>query len=353
MTVRRNHLRTIGLALVAVLTCVAALRSGSGSAHAAVSLLYFQGQHNGDSVLLEWATATELDTAYFFIERADQESGPYEMLQGIGLVPSEAPPDGLSGAEYQRLDEESVSAAAVYWYVLVEVENTQGYQSRTQPIKVAFEQAQPTNTATPTATTLPTATTTHGTAEPPAASPTATPTGTGVPLSPTATPSGTRKATLRPTTRPNGDAQPVAEATVPAVLIDDQAQGAAQDESDPTLSPEGYAGTTVEAEAIALQSDPNGYPGLQLTLESMTVQPYPAGVGPRDLTDGDGTPVPNIGANRAASSAGQVEETATASNSPALGTSFLWLGFLASLMMFVSAVAGAIYFFSRRHYEKY
>ena len=199
----KTLLQISAVLLLAGLSCFVALRAAPDSAEAAVTLLYFRGQHNGDSVLLEWATATELDTAYFYLERSDTQAGPYQMLEGIGLVPSQAPPDGLSGADYQRLDEENIQPGKAYWYILVEVESAQGAENRTLPIKVALADVPSTTTPTRTPTLVPTvtATPTQGTSG--SATSTATPTVTALALNATATPLNARTASVRkpPTTK--------------------------------------------------------------------------------------------------------------------------------------------------------
>ena len=84
-----------------------------------VTLLYFRGNGLDSAIRLEWATGTELDTAGFRLERSTSSAGPYTFLDDIGFVPSEAPPDGLSGADYDALDESGTINGTTYWYRLV------------------------------------------------------------------------------------------------------------------------------------------------------------------------------------------------------------------------------------------
>lgn len=340
----KKYLRLGAVLLMGGLTCLAALKGGLAPAQAAVTLLYFQGQHNGDSVLLEWATGTELNTAYFYVERAIAVDGPYQMVDGIGLVPSAAPPDGLSGAEYQRLDD-GVLADQDYWYILVEVESVDGAEIRTQPIKVAQADTQPTNTPTRTATPSPTATVTRPISGSPTAVPTATPTATASSSRANGTPIAARTASIRTTaTLELEGAGPIT--TTPDQIASSQGSNSAQQQATPPTG--GYPGPTAQAPEIAMQSDPDGYPAPPPTPQVFATASYPEPKGPRDLTNGDGTPVPNIGANNRGPGEDGPDESPAPGNEPALGTLFLWLGFVAALIVFVSAVAGAVYFYNRQ-----
>ena len=338
------------IALAALIVLVFALvvsDARSDKAQAAVSLLYFRGQHDGNSVLLEWATATELDTAYFYLERAEAEAGPFQMLGAIGLVPSDAPPDGLSGAVYERRDNDDIVPNTPYWYVLVEVESNQGLESRTQPIRVAMGEAGNTPTPTATATTIPTATPTQSTAGPGTATafPTATATATeAVPVGSTVTPTVSRTATIavQPTNTSGQDDAPESVSSRTAVELEtNTAQALAQVTSDAN----GYPPPVVDDSDSNADSGPGGYPPPPPTPEVFDAEGYPAPVSPRQRNNG--TPVPNIGfGNQAQAEA--PSESAQTTNSPLLGTLFLWLGFGAALVVFLSAIAGAIYYYNRQ-----
>jgi hypothetical protein len=340
------------LLVIAAFACLAALHTAPAPARAAVTLLYFQGQHNGDSVRLEWATATELNTAYFYLERSEAQEGPFQMLDGIGLVPSEAPPDGLSGAEYQRSDEDGVTAGQVYWYVLVEVESIQGAENRTQPIRVALGDAQPTNTPTRTPTTVPTATPTSTPTGSPSAAATITPTATAQSAEPTATPIVARSSSVRstPTARPTLVTQAVTGANQIG-MNEDQDEMAGSALVEPAAAAENSA-PTAAVPSLAMQSDPDAYPAAPPTPQVFATKSYPAPAGPRDLTNGDETPLPNIGADRRAAAEAQREVTQAPENSPGMGTLFLWVGFIAALIVFVSAIAGTVYYYSRQRAAK-
>lgn len=346
MTTARRYFQAAILALMAILTCTAALFIGrDNEAHAAVSLLYFRGRHNGDSVLLQWATATELNTAYFYIERADQQNGPFQMLDQIGLVPSEAPPDGLSGAEYQRVDDDDVSAGQAFWYVLVEVESGQGSENRTQPVRVAFEETQATATASRTATPTPSSTPTTVAAGSTSSTPMATAVGsTTTPGTVSAASSG-RSVSLRSTATPLTD-ESAQLTSVPQAIADGQSGIAAQEGTGERAPDNGYPPPIAETPVIESDSAQSAYPDAPPTPRTFATSGYPMPVSPRGL--GDGTPVPSIGANDLASNTDPNEGDQESTNSPALGTLFLWIGFAAALVVFVSAVAGAIYYYSRQ-----
>lgn len=83
-------------------------------------------------VVVEWSTATELDTAGFNLYRGLTVDGPFVQVNDA-LVPSS--PDPLTGGDYQFVDL-GVSPGVTYFYELEEVENGGGTQ-RFDPIQVA------------------------------------------------------------------------------------------------------------------------------------------------------------------------------------------------------------------------
>ena len=314
-------------------------------AHAAVSLLFFRGQHDGDSVLLQWATATELDTAYFYLERSMEESGAYQTLDQIGIVPSEAPPDGLSGAEYERRDDDALVTDRTYWYVLVEVEIGLGSENRTEPIRVAVSDGQPTSTGTPTAAAgsqLPTATATQATV-----STSLTPTSTTTAGQATASSGATALAGVAQTPTISTQAAtdgPLANAALTTSALD--TAGALRARAQVTAEASAYPGPDEGALNNASASGSAGYPAAPPTPKVFATNSYPVLTRTNEVIKG--TPVPNVGSRIESLGNQATDVTESANNSPALGTLFLWLGFAAALVVFVSAVAGAIYFYSRQ-----
>lgn len=82
-------------------------------------------------VLIDWQTATEIDTIGFNLYRADQIEGPYQKLNA-SLIP--AANDPLRGGSYQYVDA-SVMPNRVYYYQLEDVD-TQGETTRHEPVSV-------------------------------------------------------------------------------------------------------------------------------------------------------------------------------------------------------------------------
>jgi hypothetical protein len=85
-------------------------------------------------IIVDWETASELDTAGFNLYRSEQAEGPFERINP-SLIP--ASPDPLVGGEYSYTDRE-VEVGRVYYYRLEEVE-TSGKTTQTGPIEVKTE----------------------------------------------------------------------------------------------------------------------------------------------------------------------------------------------------------------------
>ncbi len=86
------------------------------------------------SVVVEWSTATELDTAGFNIYRSDSPDGPFTRVNEE-LIP--ASPNPLVGGSYSFTDTDVV-AGQTYYYLLEDVE-TGGTTTRHGPIQVTAE----------------------------------------------------------------------------------------------------------------------------------------------------------------------------------------------------------------------
>ena len=82
-------------------------------------------------VVVEWSTATELDTAGFNLYRSMAEDGPFEQANDL-LIPSS--PDPLTGGDYEFVDQ-NVAPGVTYFYQLEEVEYN-GATQRFDPIQV-------------------------------------------------------------------------------------------------------------------------------------------------------------------------------------------------------------------------
>lgn len=86
------------------------------------------------TIIVEWSTASELDTAGFNLYRSESESGPFTRVNPA-LIPGA--PDPLTGDNYQFADQQ-VTPGVTYFYQLEEVE-TSGRTTRHGPIQVQAE----------------------------------------------------------------------------------------------------------------------------------------------------------------------------------------------------------------------
>jgi len=86
------------------------------------------------TVVVEWSTASELDTAGFNLYRSDGPDGPFARVNRE-LIP--ASPDPLLGGSYSFTDTDVV-AGHTYYYQLEDVE-TSGTTTRHGPIEVKAE----------------------------------------------------------------------------------------------------------------------------------------------------------------------------------------------------------------------
>ncbi len=167
------------LALLLLLLVLAPL------ARAAVTLVSFTATPQGQAVLLQWETASEVNMLGFTVWRAGSEGGSSVPISD--LIPAEG---DIVGASYQFTDTSvEMGRTYFYWLEAVEVNGTSEFHG---PVSVTVPLP---NTATPTPT--PTRT--------PAVTSTPTPTWTPtVPPSPTPTPTWTPTVTPPPTSVPTG-----------------------------------------------------------------------------------------------------------------------------------------------------
>ncbi len=77
---------------------------------------------NHATVIVEWATASELDTVGFNLLRAETPAGPFEQINEA-LIPSAS--DTLTGNSYSYKDTGAV-AGKTYFYMLEEIESSGG-----------------------------------------------------------------------------------------------------------------------------------------------------------------------------------------------------------------------------------
>ena len=81
------------------------------------------------TVVVRWSTATEFDTAGYFVYRGENPDGPFEKITER-LIP--AANDPVSGGEYEFTDRE-VRPGTTYYYLLEEVELS-GSTNREGPV---------------------------------------------------------------------------------------------------------------------------------------------------------------------------------------------------------------------------
>jgi subtilisin family serine protease len=92
-----------------------------GYAPTAVELDHFEATAQTTGIVLEWETATELDTLGFHVYRADSPGGPQTRLTA-DLIPS-AMPGSPMGASYQFVDDTaSAGQTYTYWLEAIDLE---------------------------------------------------------------------------------------------------------------------------------------------------------------------------------------------------------------------------------------
>lgn len=82
-------------------------------------------------VVVEWQTATEIDTIGFNLYRAEKPDGPFEKLN-TAIIP--ATNDPLKGGSYRYVDA-TIVPAQIYYYQLEDVD-VQGMATKHEPIMV-------------------------------------------------------------------------------------------------------------------------------------------------------------------------------------------------------------------------
>lgn len=344
-----------------------------------VVLIYYRGVGLNNANRLEWATATEFNTIGFWLERADHQNGPYvRLVDEIGFIFSEG--GGVMGGEYEATDTTAVNGQ-VYWYKLIEVEDN-NQENTEPPIAVTTGvAATPTPTATVAATQTPTASPTPTPTHTPTAPATATqtPTATAVGSLPSsASPTPTATTTTAPTARPTNTQTPPATSmptNVPPTPANQSAPTATATQiapaATPTTRPAAPPTSTstsgqVLAQTLPTPTGPSGYPEPENddtdepadidqspTAEPGSVSPYPEGASdettsPTLLT----TPSNNV-QSPAVIGGNQVTPTAPAALTEAgdagsTGRIFLWIAFLAAILIFIAGVAGSIILFTRQ-----
>ena len=84
------------------------------------------------SVVIDWSTASELNTAGFNLYRSESPDGPFSKIND-NLIP--ASPDPLTGGSYSYTDK-NVSPGRTYYYQLEDVEISGGLNRNEETVKV-------------------------------------------------------------------------------------------------------------------------------------------------------------------------------------------------------------------------
>ncbi|MCP5096696.1 MAG: hypothetical protein GY943_14180 [Chloroflexi bacterium] len=345
MTLRHHRGRwPIVLVLLAFIFFHSAALATSGEN---VTLVSFSGTPQENGVALFWITATELDTAGFFLTRTDTAEtirldtvGPNH----DGFIPAVGSP--TLGAEYTVLDDTAVPATT-YLYALYEItlnatETTLATTQLTAGVPPTYTPISPPATIVVQPTALPAlantavpATSTPNPTQPPtetAVSATTTPLPTNTLVPPTSTSATTLESNETITLTLNNDAQsePVAIA---------QAQSTPEDGYPAPVLP---TPTLIDA----------AYPEPVVLPTSANPTPYPVrtstSTAPLNGDSPINTPVPVIGETV---EPGTESETAVSTSplSTTSGITYLWLGFIVAVLIFATAVLGALLLFVRRH----
>jgi hypothetical protein len=145
---RRRPPRPAWAALLSLLAFLALLAPARAQGPTAIDVQYFRANLQGNSVLLEWRTGTEIDTGGFQVWRSEISNDP-----GRGVLVEDFPPQGdTAGFTYQYTDT-GVLPGRTYYYTLVAYDlsgNESPFPSDPPAITIGQAQPQSTPTFTPT-----------------------------------------------------------------------------------------------------------------------------------------------------------------------------------------------------------
>ncbi len=323
-----------------------------------VTLLYFRVSAQGNGILLEWETGTELNTAGFRIERGS--GGVFTPLTNIGFILATGSP--TIGSSYSAVDDTAVSGST-YTYRLIEVENN------STEVNVGEETI--TYTITPTPTTIAIGGGGGGTAPtapPPTKTPTPPPTATATAAAtqaantastPQPTPTNTRVPTSTPTTAPtnapasgqNPNNPAASSPATPALQLPGSVPIVEAQEPPPTVLSESYPAPTNPNSQPNNPANPQPqtlsqpqpaaesttYPGSN----NATPTPFPAGYVP-------GSPITIIGSDQSPEATATESAVQTAQARQTAGRLFLWGGFIITFLIFIIAVISSMLLFTRQ-----
>ena len=244
---RYSHL---ALSCALIMLVVSGVWAGSAPhAAASVGLVYFKATPSGNSILLEWETATEQDTVAFNLYRSQDSS---TKGQKIGdTFPAQG--SGVGGAVYSYPDTDIVSGVR-YYYSLEEIASGGGSLTIIATVNAGID--VPTLTPTATATIAPATASATATTVQLGATLTRTPTRTTtVEVQSASQPTATRRFTNTPrptgtvTAQPLTTPRPAAQATAPPIGSGVVSTPTGGPQRPSTTAPVGVAG---QATATAL-----------------------------------------------------------------------------------------------------
>jgi hypothetical protein len=334
-----------------------------------ITLTRFEAFPLNNAVRLEWSTDTEINTAGYKLKRG--QNGVFAYLQdpnGGGDLFILAEGGITSGADYAFVDNTVVSGQT-YTYELWEVELTSAERRVDTTVTVTVGATptatavagggnNPTNTPPPTststrqptstptirasiATATATATSTRAALSQPTATTTATPASNNAAI---ATPSATTPG-ANPTAAavPATGAQPATPTARPGsqVLAQEPPPGAtspAEGDPYPGAAQLEEPGDVLGVGETGADREPGAVPGPENQNDTaVAATAYPIG----------GNNATAIGSNQPIQPSAPTRDTAEATT----GRIYLWVGFLAALVLFVTTVLGAILLFTRRRQQ--
>lgn len=325
-----RRLSWIGL-ILSVLLVTAAIGASPLSARPrqAVELLYFRGESEDEVAYLEWATGTENDTAGFRLERGPGADGPFTPLPGYDFV--QASGNIAAGAVYSATDE-SVVNGETYWYRLVELA-LDNEEANRWTLELTIEPGATgtivASTGQPPADNGPTATSSRGLPAPSVDS-------AQVEVTVVTTPLGSP-----------GTATPAATVAAPDANNDTASNAYPAPLQEPTAS-DAYPGT-VEAPAAPSTPLPTMEAAAPPAEVAITALPA-AGARPAAASSNE-TDTPLLGGRtigRGTTPEESAPETDSAQQGASSSTLLLWVGFVASFLIFVGGVAFSIFLSLRR-----
>ncbi len=339
------------ICLVGILLAISGIKYATAERPRAVTLIYFRATGGDGFVALEWATATELDTAGFRVERAQSASGSFELLSDIGFIPAAG--SGLFGATYSAEDQSQIINDQTYYYRLIEVE-LDGTQNRFGPISAVPSggASAPTSTSTATSTSVSqnnqVATSTPTRTSTPTTTPTSRPTSSPTP-SATATFKGNATVAAPRTPRTNLQESELNESDVSAGVASLE-----QTQNQQSLSSSGISSSDIQRTPNpgAVITDQGGYPAPPTSDAGLIGSDYPAN--PAAQMNSTGAESPNLDTTEFSSGllnsdpgAGTGNQRGEDQADQSSNTLFLWVGFLAALLIFIAGILASIYYFDR------